>query len=126
MKWTLEVIVLPVADVDRAKAFYIDQVGFHLDHDVSPNTDMRVVQLTPAGSGCSIVLGPQLADSAPGSVKGLQLVVADIETARAELLEAGVEVSEIQRFGDMDGGAFVYFSDPDGNHWAVQEIKARA
>jgi len=126
MNWTLEVVVLPVTDVDRAKSFYMDQVGFHLDHDVSPDPRMRVVQLTPPGSACSIVIGPDARGAQPGSVKGLQLVVPDIEAARTELTQRGVEVSEVQRFGEMDGGAFVYFSDPDGNGWAAQEIRARA
>ncbi len=126
MNWTLEVVVLPVTDVDRAKSFYVDQVGFHLDHDASPDPRMRVVQLTPPGSACSIVIGPEVGGAQPGSVNGLQLVVPDIETARAELTQRGVEVSEVQRFGEMDGAAFVYFSDPDGNGWAVQEIRARA
>jgi predicted enzyme related to lactoylglutathione lyase len=126
MEWTLEVVVVPVTDVDRAKSFYQDKVGFVLDHDVSPAEGRRVVQLTPRGSGCSIVIGTGLVDSAPGSLKGMQLVVSDIEAARAELLERGVDVGEIQRFDDRDGGAFVHFSDPDGNGWSVQEIRARA
>lgn len=126
MNWTLEVIVLPVTDVDRAKAFYMDQVGFDLDHDASPDPAIRIVQLTPPGSGCSICIGPEIEGAVPGSVKGLQIVVPDIDAARAELLERGVEVGEIVKYGDMDGGKFVYFSDPDGNQWAVQEIKARA
>jgi len=125
MNWTLEVIVVPVSDVDRAKSFYADKVGFHLDHDVSPSEEMRVVQLTPPGSACSIVLGPEIPGAVPGSIKGLQLVVSDIEAARAELLDRGVEVSEVQRFGSADASAFAYFSDPDGNGWAVQEIRAR-
>ncbi len=110
---------------DRAKSFYADKVGFHLDHDVSPSEEMRVVQLTPPGSACSIVLGPEIPGAVPGSIKGLQLVVSDIEAARAELLDRGVEVSEVQRFGSADASAFAYFSDPDGNGWAVQEIRAR-
>lgn len=125
MDWTLEVVALPVTDVDRAKRFYTDRVGFNLDHDDTVADDMRVVQLTPPGSGCSIVLGPKVPGSVPGSVKGLQLVVSDIEAARAQLVERGVEVTEVQRFSADDGGAFVYFSDPDGNGWAVQEIRAR-
>ena len=112
MNWTLEVIVLPVTDVDRAKAFYIDQVGFQLDHDASPDPAIRVVQLTPRGSGCSICIGPEIEGAVPGSVKGLQLVVPDLDAARAELLERGVEVSPIKRYGEMDGGAFVYFQRP--------------
>lgn len=127
MDWTLEVVVVPVADVDRAKKFYADQLGFVVDHDSWPVEGVRVVQLTPPGSGCSIVIGVGL-DSAgvPGSLRGLQLVVADLEAARAQLVANGVEVSEITRFNDRDGGAFLYFNDPDGNGWAVQEIRARA
>jgi len=124
MNWTLEVVVVPVSDVDRSKQFYEERVGFGVDHDLT-NGGMRVVQLTPPGSGCSVVLGPEIPGSVPGAVKGLQLVVADVEAARAELVGRGVEVSEVQRFSDDDGGAFVYFSDPDGNGWAVQEIRAR-
>jgi catechol 2,3-dioxygenase-like lactoylglutathione lyase family enzyme len=126
MDWTLEVVVVPVSDVDAAKTFYRDRLGFHLDHDVQPGNGMRVVQLTPPGSSCSIVMGEGMGDSVPGSLKGVQLVVSDIEQARAELVERGVEVSEITRMGEQDGGAFVFFSDPDGNTWAVQEIRARA
>ena len=124
MNWTLEVVVVPVSDVDRSKQFYEERVGFGVDHDLT-NGGMRVVQLTPPGSGCSVVLGPEIPGSVPGAVKGLQLVVADVQAARAELVGRGVEVSEVQRFSDDDGGAFVYFSDPDGNGWAVQEIRAR-
>jgi predicted enzyme related to lactoylglutathione lyase len=127
VKWTLEVVVVPVSDVERAKAFYADRVGFVVDHD-QKHGDMRVLQLTPPGSGCSIVLGTGtgVGESVPGSLKGLQLVVPDIDAARAELIGRGVEVSEIKRFDDRDGGAFIYFDDPDGNSWAVQEIRARA
>jgi len=125
MNWSLEVITVPVTDVDRARDFYKDQVGFNLDHDSWPMDGVRVVQLTPPGSGCSIVMGVGLADSEPGSLKGLQLVVNDIQAARAQLVERGVDVSEIQRFNDRDGGAFVYFRDPDGNGWAVQEMRVR-
>lgn len=126
MDWTLEVVVLPVSDIDRSVAFYRDQVGFDLDHDTA-NGDMHVVQLTPRGSGCSIVFGdlPSQREMAPGSLKGLQLCVADAEAARSELLSRGVEASEIQSFGDQDGGTFFGFSDPDGNTWAVQELKVR-
>jgi len=126
MDWTLEVVIVPVSDVDRAKSFYQDKVGFTLDHDVSQVEGMRVVQLTPRGSGCSVVVGTGLTDAAPGSLKGVQLVVSDIEAARAELVGRGVEVDEIQRFDERDGSAFVHFSDPDGNTWTVQEIRARA
>jgi len=119
--------VLPVSDIDRSVAFYRDQVGFHLDHDTA-NEHMHVVQLTPPGSGCSIVIGdlPSQNQMAPGSMRSLQLVVADAPAARAELIERGVEVSEITVFDQRDGGTFFGFSDPDGNTWAVQEIKARA
>jgi catechol 2,3-dioxygenase-like lactoylglutathione lyase family enzyme len=127
MKWTLEVVVLPVSDIDRSVAFYRDQVGFHLDHNTQ-NEHMHVVQLTPPGSGCSIVFGSLPAQRAmePGSMKGLQLVVEDANAARQELLDRGVEVSEITVFDERDGGTFFGFEDPDGNSWAVQEIKARA
>jgi predicted enzyme related to lactoylglutathione lyase len=124
MNWTLEVVPVPVTDVDVAKTFYAEQVGFNLDHDVRVSDDLRVVQLTPPGSGCSIVLGIGT-DAAPGSLQGLQLVVADIEAARSELVERGVDVSEIERIAPGDGGRFVRFTDPDGNGWAVQEITAR-
>ncbi len=123
MDWTLEVIAIPVADIDVSKEFYETKVGFHLDHDARPNETMRVVQLTPPGSGCSIVLG--LVDSPPGSVKGLQLVVNDIQAARSELLSRGVDVSEVTELGPGDGGSFIFFSDPDGNGWAVQELRNR-
>ncbi len=126
MDWTLEVVILPVSDIDRSVAFYRDQVGFHLDHDTT-NEHMHVVQLTPTGSGCSIVFGdlPPQQEMAPGSLKGLQLVVSDGAGARQELLDRGVEVSEIMVFDENDGGTFFGFSDPDGNTWSVQEIKAR-
>jgi catechol 2,3-dioxygenase-like lactoylglutathione lyase family enzyme len=125
--WTLEVVVLPVSDIDRAVAFYRDQVGFHLDHD-TVNEHMHVVQLTPTGSGCSIVFGdlPSQRQMAPGSLKGLQLVVADAAAARAELVGRGVECSEVQVFSEDDGGTFFGFADPDGNTWAVQQLKVRA
>src|SRR5262249_21561014 len=125
--WTLEVVVLPVSDIDRSVAFYRDQVGFHLDHDTT-NEHMHVVQLTPPGSGCSIVIGdlPSQNRMAPGSMKALQLVVADAAAARAELIERGVDVGDITVFDERDGGTFCGCSDPDGNTWAVQEIKARA
>ncbi|HZA27636.1 MAG TPA: VOC family protein [Actinomycetota bacterium] len=142
MNWTLEVVIVPVSDVERAKAFYADQVGFHVDHDTRPNEQIRVVQLTPPGSGSSIVIGEGLltatpwGEMAPGSLKGLQLVVADIRAARAELAERGVEVSEVQVVGAgeaspdlpleaLDNVGFLFFSDPDGNGWAVQQISAR-
>jgi catechol 2,3-dioxygenase-like lactoylglutathione lyase family enzyme len=124
--WTLEVVVLPVSDIDRAVAFYRDKVGFALDHDTQ-NEHMHVVQLTPPGSGCSIVIGdlPSQNEMAPGSMRGLQLCVADARAARDELLSRGVEASEIQQFDERDGGTFFGFTDPDGNTWAVQELKVR-
>lgn len=127
MDWTLEVVVLPVSDIDRSVAFYRDQVGFALDHDTR-NEHMHVVQLTPPGSGCSIVFGdlPAQREMSPGSMRGLQLCVADAAAARAELLERGVEASEVMSFGDQDGSTFFGFADPDGNTWAVQELKLRA
>ncbi len=127
MDWTLEVVILPVSDIARAIAFYRDQVGFALDHDTT-NEHMHVAQLTPPGSGCSIVVGdlPAHSEMAPGSIRGLQLVVADAAAARQELLDRGVQASEITVFDERDGGTFFGFSDPDGNTWAVQQIKARA
>jgi len=136
MNWTLEVVVVPVSDVDRAKSFYADKVGFHVDHDTKIGDEMRIVQLTPPGSGCSIVVGKGMVDMAPGSLRGLQLVVSDLRAAHAQLVERGVDVSGVQvygvgglrpsREGDvLDNVGFVYFSDPDGNGWAVQQISAR-
>ena len=122
MDWKLELVALPVTDVDRAKAFYVDQVGFNADQDHTVSEEIRFVQLTPPGSACSIAFGRGIVDSAPGSVKGLQLVVADVGAARAELAGRGVEVSDVQ---DFPWGSFVYFSDPDGNAWAVQQLPAR-
>jgi predicted enzyme related to lactoylglutathione lyase len=116
----LELVPVPVTDVDRARDFYAEQAGFNLDHDHMVSGELRFVQLTPPGSGCSIVLGKGITEMEPGSVQGLQLVVADIEPARAELDERGVGVSEIQ---DFPWGRFVFFSDPDGNGWAVQETQ---
>jgi catechol 2,3-dioxygenase-like lactoylglutathione lyase family enzyme len=137
MNWTLEVIVVPVADVDRAKEFYSEQMGFNVDHDSKFSDEMRVVQLTPPGSGCSIVIGKGIADMAPGSLRGLQLVVGDIRAARAELLDRGVDPGQIQIVGpdgrrpageedELDNAGFLFFSDPDGNGWAVQQISRRA
>ncbi len=122
MDWRLELVQIPVSDVDRAKAFYTEKAGFHADHDHRVSDEIRFVQLTPPGSDCSIALGTWLGDMRPGSVQGLQLVVSDIHAARAELVERGVDVSEVQ---DFDWGSFVFFSDPDGNGWAVQQIPAR-
>lgn len=127
MDWTLEVVLLPVSDIDRSIAFYRDQVGFTLDHDTRTE-QMHVAQLTPVGSGCSIVVGnlPSHTEMAPGSMRGLQLCVADAAAAREELLSRGVEASEISVFDERDGGTFFGFSDPDGNTWAVQQLKVRA
>ena len=119
MDWKLELVPLPVADVERAKSFYMDKVGFNLDHDVR-NGELRVVQLTPPGSACSIVIGKGIVNTPPGSVKLLHLVVPDIQAARAELVERGVEVTEVQDFGG--GITMAFFDDPDGNSWAVQHI----
>ncbi|MFD5831003.1 VOC family protein [Lentzea sp. NPDC060358] len=126
MDWTLEVIVVPVSDLDRAKRFYSEQLGFVVDHDTTFAEDTRVMQLTPPGSGCSIVMGKGIVKGEPGTLKGVQLVVSDLEKARAQLIERGVEVGEIVRMNEADGGSFIFFDDPDGNSWAVQEIKARA
>jgi len=124
MDWTLEVVVLPVSDIERSIAFYRDRLGFVLDHDTQ-TPQMRVVQLTPPGSGCSIVLG--MSQMEPGSVKGLQLVVSDASAAREQLLENGVEVSELTVFdAERDGGTFFFFDDPDANSWAVQQMAVRA
>lgn len=122
MDFKLELISVPVSDVDRAKAFYTEKVGFNADHDHRVNDEIRFVQLTPPGSGCSISIGTGLSTAQPGSVQGLQLVVSDIEQARAELAGRSVDVSEVQQF---PWGNFVFFSDPDGNSWAVQHIPAR-
>jgi catechol 2,3-dioxygenase-like lactoylglutathione lyase family enzyme len=117
--WRLELVLVPVSDVDRAKAFYTERVGFHADYDHQVNDRIRFVQLTPPGSACSIALGTHLGDRPPGSAQGLQLVVSDIHAARAELAGRGVEVGEVQ---DFPWGSFVFFSDPDGNEWAVQQL----
>jgi predicted enzyme related to lactoylglutathione lyase len=122
MDWKLELVAVPVTDVDRAKAFYVDQVGFNADHDHRVSDEMRFVQLTPPGSACSIAIGTGIMDTEPGSVQGLQLVVADADAARAHLLERGVAAGEVQEF---PWGRFVFFKDPDGNGWAVQEIPKR-
>jgi catechol 2,3-dioxygenase-like lactoylglutathione lyase family enzyme len=128
MDWKLEVVVVPVTDVDRAKSFYVDKLGFCLDVDAQPTPALRVVQMTPPGSACSVVIGPTLVSAGAdlGSLGArLQLVVKDIEAARAELAGRGVEVSGVQTLDPRDGGKFLFFSDPDGNNWAVQEIRER-
>jgi predicted enzyme related to lactoylglutathione lyase len=122
MDWKLELVNVPVSDVDRAKAFYTEQVGFHADHDHQVGDTIRFVQLTPPGSACSISIGSGLGGGQPGSAQGLQLVVEDVEAAREQLLERGVEVGEVQ---DFPWGSFVFFTDPDGNGWAVQQIQPR-
>ena len=122
MDWKLELVAVPVSDVDRAKSFYVDQVGFNADHDHQVSDEMRFVQLTPPGSACSIAIGTGIMDTVPGSVQGLQVVVADADAARAHLIERGVEVGEVQEF---PWGRFVFFNDPDGNGWAVQELVPR-
>jgi predicted enzyme related to lactoylglutathione lyase len=134
MEWKLEVVIVPVNDLDRAKHFYGEQVGFTVDHDTRISEAMRIVQLTPPGSGCSIVIGTGLTDMTPGSLKGLQLVVSDVDAARAQLAERGVEVSPVKhneggawvegRGGDWN--SFIFFSDADGNAWTVQERPASA
>jgi catechol 2,3-dioxygenase-like lactoylglutathione lyase family enzyme len=134
MNWTLEVIVVPVSDIERAKNFYAEKVGFVVDHDTQVNEKTRVVQLTPPGSGCSIVIGSGISEMTPGSIKGLQLVVNDIHSAREELINRGLDVSEINVLGEnpepqpdpLDNVGFIYFSDPDGNEWAVQQISNRS
>jgi len=120
--WRLELVQVPVSDVDRAKAFYTEKAGFTADHDHRVSDEIRFVQLTPPGSACSIALGTGLSGMEPGSVQGLQLVVPDVRAARAELAERGVDVSEVQ---DFPWGSFVFFSDPDGNGWAIQQIPPR-
>jgi predicted enzyme related to lactoylglutathione lyase len=122
MDWKIELIAVPVSGVDRAKAFYVEKVGFNADHDHQVNEKLRFVQLTPPGSACSISIGTGFTQMKPGSIEGLQMVVPDIEKAHTELAERGVAVSEIE---DMPWGRFVYFSDPDGNRWAVQEVPKR-
>jgi predicted enzyme related to lactoylglutathione lyase len=123
MDFKLELVAVPVSDVDRAKAFYTEQAGFNADHDHVVNETLRFVQLTPPGSACSIALGTGITEAEPGSVQGLQLVVTDIDAARAELAGRGTDVSEVQ---DFPWGRFVFFKDPDGNAWAVQEIQVPA
>ena len=120
MDWKLELVAIPVSDVDRAKAFYVEQAGFNADHDHAVSDEVRFVQLTPPGSACSIAIGKGVTEVEPGSVQGLQLVVDDIEVAKAELSGRGVDVGEIQ---DFPWGRFLFFKDPDGNGWAVQQIQ---
>jgi predicted enzyme related to lactoylglutathione lyase len=120
--WKLELVAVPVNDVDRAREFYEQKVGFHLDHDHTVSDDMRFVQLTPVGSACSIAFGKGIVDSEPGSVAGLQLVVTDADAARAELVGRGVDATEVE---DLPWGRFTHFSDPDGNRWSVQQIPPR-
>ena len=122
MNWRLELVQVPVTDVDRAKTFYTEKVGFNADHDHTVNEQIRFVQLTPPGSACSIAIGKGLSQMPPGSVQGLQLVVPDVQAARKELVERGVEVGEVQEF---PWGSFVFFSDPDRNSWAVQQLPPR-
>ncbi|MGW4241615.1 VOC family protein [Nocardia sp. NPDC004722] len=135
MNWTLEVVIVPVSDVDRAKDFYSDKLGFHVDHDVRPAEGMRICQLTPPGSGCSIVIGEgAVPKMEPGYLKGLQLVVPDLRRAHAELVERGVDVTDIQVLpgptnpdaDPLDNSGFIFFDDPDGNSWSVQQISSRA
>jgi predicted enzyme related to lactoylglutathione lyase len=122
MDMKLELVAVPVSDVDRAKAFYTDKVGFNADHDYTVSEEIRFVQLTPPGSACSIAIGKGIVEGKPGSVRGLQMTVADIEAMRAELVGRGTEVSDIQ---DLDWGRFVFFTDPDGNKWALQQLPHR-
>jgi catechol 2,3-dioxygenase-like lactoylglutathione lyase family enzyme len=125
MDYKLEVVVIPVTDVDRAKAFYTEKLGFRLDADTEPAAGFRVVHMTPPGSNCSVVVGPVRYDPAtPPAVRAqFQLVVTDLPAARAELAERGVETSEVQQLAPSDGGSFSYLSDPDGNKWAIQEVR---
>ncbi len=122
MDWKLELVAVPVSDVDRAKSFYTEKAGFNADHDHTVGDEIRFVQLTPPGSACSIVLGKGITSAPPGSVEGLQMVVSDINAARAELVERGVQVTEVQEY---PWGQFLFFKDPDGNGWAVQSLPAR-
>jgi catechol 2,3-dioxygenase-like lactoylglutathione lyase family enzyme len=122
MNWKIELVAIPVTDVDRAKAFYVDQVGFNADHDVQVNEGLRFVQLTPPGSACSIVMGTGITEMPPGSQKGVQVVVEDAEAARQELIGRGVRASDVDL---QPWGSFVTFSDPDGNTWALQQLPPR-
>jgi catechol 2,3-dioxygenase-like lactoylglutathione lyase family enzyme len=122
MDWKIELVAIPVTDVDRAKSFYVDQVGFNADFDEQVNENLRFVQLTPPGSACSVVLGTGITEMTPGSQKGVQIVVSDAAAAREQLVRAGVDASEVD---ELEWGKFVYFADPDGNTWALQELPAR-
>ena len=122
MDWKLELVIIPVSDIDRAKAFYTDKAGFIADHDHTVSDEIRFVQLTPPGSACSIAIGKGIVEGEPGSVRGLQMTVADIDAVHAELVGRGAEVSDIQ---DLDWGRFVFFTDPDGNKWALQQLPHR-
>jgi catechol 2,3-dioxygenase-like lactoylglutathione lyase family enzyme len=122
MDWKIELVAIPVTDVDRAKAFYVDQVGFNADHDIQVNDNLRFVQLTPPGSACSVVLGTGVTEMAPGSQRGVQIVIADADAAREQLVSKGVEASDVD---EQPWGRFVYFADPDGNTWSLQEIPPR-
>jgi catechol 2,3-dioxygenase-like lactoylglutathione lyase family enzyme len=122
MDWKLELVALPVTDVDRAKQFYVEKLGFNADMDATVSEEMRFVQLTPPGSACSIAIGLGITDAAPGSVRGMQVVVDDVAKAREELVERAVDVSDVQEF---PWGKFVYLTDPDGNAWALQELVPR-
>ena len=123
MDWKIELIAIPVSDVDRAKAFYVDKLGFNADHDHQVSEDLRFVQLTPPGSACSIAIGTGVTAAKPGSVEGMQVVVADADAAHTFLIEHGVDASDVQ---DLDWGRFVFFADPDGNRWSLQELPQRA
>lgn len=122
MNWKIELVAIPVSDVDRAKTFYVEKLGFNADHDHQVTEDLRFVQLTPPGSACSIAIGTGVTNAAPGSVQGMQVVVEDVAAERETLLGRGVEVSDVQ---DFPWGRFVFLSDPDGNAWALQELPAR-
>jgi predicted enzyme related to lactoylglutathione lyase len=123
MDCRLELVIVPVSDVDRAKAFYADQVGFHMDMDHTVRPGLRFVQLTPVGSACSIAIGEGITEAEPGSVKGLQVVVDDVKVAHDSLADGGVDVTDVEA---LDWGSFVYFSDPDGNAWSVQQLPPRS
>jgi len=123
MDWKIELIAIPVSDVDTAKAFYVDKLGFNADHDHQVNDELRFVQLTPPGSACSIAIGTGITDAVPGSVEGMQVVVESAQAVHDQLVSRGVEVSDVE---DLAWGKFVYFADPDGNRWAIQELPARS